>query len=160
MWHEALAGAAGTVVKSLTSQAASSSSSNPAAVAAALASKADTLLQFISQQHRHDSVRRLEEAEGGELSNKVLTAVEAVAAELEPAWQLTQEVAQQRLEHARAAATRSCAYLACANLALEGGPAAGEGKGSLRCGGCKTAWYCGTACSHADWRVGGHRRVC
>ena len=22
------------------------------------------------------------------------------------------------------------------------------------------AWYCGTACSHADWREGGHRRVC
>jgi hypothetical protein len=21
------------------------------------------------------------------------------------------------------------------------------------------AWYCGTACSHADWRAG-HRRVC
>ena len=26
--------------------------------------------------------------------------------------------------------------------------------------GCRTAWYCGTACSHADWREGGHRRMC
>ena len=25
---------------------------------------------------------------------------------------------------------------------------------------CRTAWYCGTACSHADWREGGHRRTC
>ena len=25
---------------------------------------------------------------------------------------------------------------------------------------CRSVWYCGTACSHADWREGGHRRVC
>ena len=25
---------------------------------------------------------------------------------------------------------------------------------------CRAVWYCGTACSHADWREGGHRRVC
>ena len=25
---------------------------------------------------------------------------------------------------------------------------------------CHAVWYCGTACSHADWREGGHRRVC
>ena len=25
---------------------------------------------------------------------------------------------------------------------------------------CRAVWYCGTACSHADWRQGGHRRVC
>ncbi|KAI3433913.1 hypothetical protein D9Q98_003715 [Chlorella vulgaris] len=63
------------------------------------------------------------------------------------------------LELAQAAATRSCAYLRCANLASEGGPAAGQGAGSQRCSKCKVAWYCGTACSHADWRAG-HRRVC
>jgi hypothetical protein len=63
------------------------------------------------------------------------------------------------LELAQAAATRSCAYLRCANLAGEGGPAAGPGTGSQRCSKCKVAWYCGTACSHADWRAG-HRRVC
>ena len=27
------------------------------------------------------------------------------------------------------------------------------------CSGCCAVWYCGTACSHADWRAG-HRRVC
>jgi hypothetical protein len=75
-------------------------------------------------------------------------------------WEATGQAAQQRLESAQAAATRSCAYLAYANLANEGGPAAGEGKGSLRCSSCTMAWYCSTACSHADWRSGGHRRVC
>jgi hypothetical protein len=63
------------------------------------------------------------------------------------------------LELAQAAATRSCAYLRCANLAGEGGPAAGQGTSSLRCSKCKVAWYCGTACSHGDWRAG-HRRMC
>ncbi len=24
---------------------------------------------------------------------------------------------------------------------------------------CRAVWYCGTTCSHADWRAG-HRRVC
>ena len=28
------------------------------------------------------------------------------------------------------------------------------------CSACRAVWYCGTACSHADWRQGGHRRVC
>ncbi|KAI3433866.1 hypothetical protein D9Q98_003669 [Chlorella vulgaris] len=63
------------------------------------------------------------------------------------------------LELAQAAVTRSCAYLRCANLAGEGGPAAGQGTSSLRCSKCKVAWYCGTACSHGDWRAG-HRRMC
>ena len=27
------------------------------------------------------------------------------------------------------------------------------------CSACRAVWYCGTACSHADWRAG-HRRVC
>jgi len=38
-----------------------------------------------------------------------------------------------QLELAQAAATRSCAYLCCANLGGEGGPAAGQGVGSMRC---------------------------
>jgi hypothetical protein len=95
-----------------------------------------------------------------EAVEKALSLATDVAAGAERAWTASEQAAQQRLELARAAATRSCAYLACANLAGEGGPAAGEGKGSLRCSGCKTAWYCGAVCSHADWREGGHRRVC
>ncbi len=27
------------------------------------------------------------------------------------------------------------------------------------CSACRAVWYCGTTCSHADWRAG-HRRVC
>ena len=41
--------------------------------------------------------------------------------------------ANVRLELAQAAATRTCAYLRCANLGGEGGPAAGQGVGSMRC---------------------------
>ncbi len=51
------------------------------------------------------------------------------------------------LELAQAAAARSCAYLRCANLGGEGGPAAGQGAGSLRC-----RW--------AEARVQGNRLIC
>ena len=73
-----------------------------------------------------------------------------------------QEVGAQlelELELARVAATRSCAFLGCANLRASGGPDAGQGVGSLKCAACRAVWYCGTACSHADWRAG-HKRVC
>ena len=40
---------------------------------------------------------------------------------------------ERTLVVARAAAARSCAYLRCANVAGEGGPAAGQGVGSMRC---------------------------
>jgi hypothetical protein len=98
--------------------------------------------------------------EASQEAEKLLTAVGGMATLVEQSLESTGQAALQRLDSARAAATRSCAYLACANLAVEGGPAAGEGKGSLRCSGCKVAWYCSTVCSHADWRAGGHRRVC
>jgi hypothetical protein len=73
--------------------------------------------------------------------------------------QQPQQRLSMQLELQRAAAARSCAYLHCAQVTQEGGAAAGEGVSSQRCGGCRTVWYCGTACSHADWRAG-HRRVC
>ena len=41
--------------------------------------------------------------------------------------------AQALLDGGLAAATRSCAYLRCANLGGEGGPAAGSGAGSAKC---------------------------
>ncbi|PRW59997.1 Zinc finger MYND domain-containing 19 Q7TSV3 [Chlorella sorokiniana] len=74
-------------------------------------------------------------------------------------WRRPEAQAAAALELAQAAAARSCAYLRCANLGGEGGPAAGQGVGSQRCSACRAVWYCGTACSHADWRAG-HRRVC
>ncbi len=50
------------------------------------------------------------------------------------AWWRRPEVQQVAvLEAAQAAAARSCAYLCCANLSGEGGPAAGQGNGSQKC---------------------------
>jgi hypothetical protein len=76
------------------------------------------------------------------------------------AWVLTGRAAESQLARARLAAARSCAYLGCANVAAEGGPAAGQGRGSKKCSGCRAVWYCGEACQLADWREGGHRRMC
>ena len=45
--------------------------------------------------------------------------------------------AYRLLAEAQATAGRSCAYLRCANVAGEGGPAAGQGTGSMR---CRWAW--------------------
>ena len=91
---------------------------------------------------------------------QVLPAAAAAAELLQQHWAEPEQVAAARLELARAAATRSCAYLGCANLGGEGGPDAGQRPGSQRCSACRAVWYCGTACSHADWRQGGHRKVC
>jgi hypothetical protein len=91
---------------------------------------------------------------------EALPLAAALAACLEAACVTSGQAAEHALQHVQAAATRSCAYLACANLAHEGGPAAGKLSGNLRCRGCKVVWYCGPDCSHADWRAGGHRRVC
>ena len=84
----------------------------------------------------------------------------AVAAAVQQFWATPERLAATRLEAAQAAAVRSCAYLRCANLpGFSGGAAAAEGAGSMRCSACRSVWYCGEACSHADWRAG-HRRVC
>ena len=90
---------------------------------------------------------------------RVLRAAAQLADLLLQCWALPAQAAEMRLELAQAAATRSCAYLGCSNLGLKGGPAAGEGAGSLKCAGCRSVWYCGTTVSHADWRAG-HKRVC
>ncbi|EFN53486.1 hypothetical protein CHLNCDRAFT_136779 [Chlorella variabilis] len=91
-----------------------------------------------------------------------LPAAVAAAELLRQHWAAQEEQAEvpARVQVAQAVVTRSCAYLGCANLGAQGGPAAGEGVGSLRCSGCRVAWYCGTACSHADWQRGGHKHVC
>ncbi|KAL4447721.1 hypothetical protein ABPG75_004940 [Micractinium tetrahymenae] len=98
----------------------------------------------------------------GRLQHDSLPYALAVADQLQKCWEEQQagRQAAAQLELAQAAATRSCAYLRCANLGAEGGPGAGQQPGSKRCGGCRAVWYCGTACQHADWREGGHRRMC
>ena len=60
-------------------------------------------------------------------------AAKGLAAALLEWWRRPAAQQVAALELAQAAAYRSCAYLRCANLGGEGGPAAGEGLGSLRC---------------------------
>ena len=88
-----------------------------------------------------------------------LPAAAPLAAALEAHLGQREQLAATRLESARVSATRSCGFLACASLRAAGGPDAGQGEGSLKCAACRAVYFCGTACSHADWRAG-HRRVC
>ena len=55
-------------------------------------------------------------------------------------WQRPEQQEADALELAQAAAARSCAYLCCSQLSRGGGPAAGEGEDSQRCGGCRAVW--------------------
>lgn len=59
-----------------------------------------------------------------------------LAVALEKLW----ERPEQQLYVARAAAARSCAYLHCANLGAEGGPAAGAGGKKCRWGAGGQVW--------------------
>ncbi len=67
------------------------------------------------------------------LQDLVLPLCHELAVALQAWWQLHEQQAELQLAAAQAAARRSCAYLGCANLGGEGGPAAGEGVGSMRC---------------------------
>ena len=67
------------------------------------------------------------------LQQQVLPAARQLGAALLEWWALPEQAGPLKLEAAQAAAARSCAYLHCANLAAEGGPAAGQGVGSMRC---------------------------
>lgn len=122
-----------------------------------------------------DSIRgvaeQLREAQlslrGGALPDTMLQVLQPLVPQLEEVAEAMcefrrpagQEAAEQ-LALARVAAARSCAHLACSNVDAEGGPAAGEGRGCKKCGGCRAVSYCSEACQHTDWRQGGHRRVC
>ena len=80
----------------------------------------------------------------------LLEPTQQVAAELLSSNQQQQhDPAERQLALAQAAATRSCAYLRCANLGGEGGPAAGEGAGSMRC-----RWAVGWASSELSCCLG------
>jgi hypothetical protein len=97
--------------------------------------------------------------EAAQLCERLVQPALALAELAQQAWQATGLAEAARLEVAQAAATRSCAYLACANLGAEGATEAGEGGGSKKCSGCRVAWYCSEACQYADWKVG-HKRMC
>ena len=168
----------------------------------------DSLAAQLNQEARSLMQRRLELLDGLAADARAANRTPHLRQLLQPAAELAALMQQclalpaveeeRRLAVARAAAARSCAYLRCADVAGEGGPAAGQGIGSMRCrwageriaikafcirvrlshpaacalpstlclhhtpppcSACRAVWYCGTACSHADWRAG-HRRVC
>lgn len=66
-------------------------------------------------------------------TDRVMPAALQLAAALLAWWRRPEQQAEAALEVAQAAAARSCAYLRCSNLVAEGGPAAGQGEGSMRC---------------------------
>ena len=67
------------------------------------------------------------------IAQQLLPAATPLATALLDWWRQPEQEAGMRLQLARAAAARSCAYLRCANLGAADGPAAGEGVGSMRC---------------------------
>ncbi|KAL4420431.1 hypothetical protein ABPG75_010087 [Micractinium tetrahymenae] len=96
------------------------------------------------------------------LQDQLLPAALDAAAALQRYWARPEQVSAVRVVMAHGAAARSCANLRCPNVGLEGGPAAGQGRGCKRCGGCRAVFYCSVACSKADWRSagGGHKWTC
>ena len=87
-----------------------------------------------------------------EVTELMAAALAAPAAEEgDPAAQL-----QLAVDVAEALATRPCARPCCTTVLL----GAGEGGAPLgtRCGGCRVARYCGTACQSADWPA--HKAAC
>ncbi|KAI3427086.1 hypothetical protein D9Q98_007025 [Chlorella vulgaris] len=94
------------------------------------------------------------------LRKEAQPAAGRIAAALLMLWTQPDQRKEAALELAHASAARSCAYLSCSNVCGGDGPAAGQGVGSKRCSQCHTAYYCGPACAHADWRQGRHGRVC
>lgn len=91
---------------------------------------------------------------------RLLPVAKRLAAALQAYWQQPRQQEAAALELAKVAATRGCAHLRCANLGAQGGPDCGQVAGSKRCGGCRVVRYCCTDCQTADWRGGGHRKVC
>ena len=82
-----------------------------------------------------------------QVASQLLPHAADLAALMQQYYALPAVEAETQLALAQAAARRSCAYLRCANLGGEGGPAAGQGAGSMRCrsvgGGSWGAVECG-----------------
>ena len=74
------------------------------------------------------------------LESRYLPPATRLAAALLQHWRRPEQQQEDALALAQAAAARSCAYLRCANVGGEGGPAAGEGAGSARCSACRSVW--------------------
>ena len=78
-------------------------------------------------------LRFLQAGEQLERLQALLPHTVCLAACLAAYWQQPEQQTAQQVLLAQAAATRSCAYLRCSNVGAEGGPAAGQGLGSMRC---------------------------
>ena len=72
-------------------------------------------------------------AQHASLLRPLLQRTAELAALMQQYYALPALAAERQLAVAQASAGRSCAYLRCANLGGEGGPAAGQGVGSKRC---------------------------
>lgn len=146
------------------------SSSSGAAAAAAAAAAAEQaaacelagLLSTAQQSLAAQLVAVLaaEHAELADALQALLPAASHAAQLLWRFWAQPETMAAANLQRATAATVRSCAHLRCPNLAFAGGPAAGKGQGSKRCSACRTAWYCSTGCSRADWKAARHKCAC
>ncbi|KAJ7172977.1 hypothetical protein C8R43DRAFT_978099 [Mycena crocata] len=74
------------------------------------------------------------------------------------AWSSFVEVANERMEVMKQyetgelAAHRACDNLECDAILLE--------EALQRCAACRNAFYCSKACQTADWKAGGHRKLC
>jgi hypothetical protein len=100
-----------------------------------------------------------QEEAGAGFGQQAWEAAARLAAALAKYWEEPAQLAIDRMQYAQVSGTRSCAFLHCGNLRASGGPAAGQGAGFKKCGGCRVQYYCCTQCSHQDWRVG-HKRMC
>ncbi len=70
------------------------------------------------------------------------------------------EVEKARRGLLAAADSGSCFTAAAAALLLPPLPADKRCSLFPRCSRCRIAEYCGTTCSHADWKAGGHKKMC
>jgi hypothetical protein len=148
--EQAAAGAIAGLAQADSSQAAADQQQQ-------LAHRLQAALDGLSQEHT--TVRRSLEAVVGSnsaqravLLRQLLQPAADLGAALLAYYELPDQRAAERLELARIAATRRCAYLRCANMEADSARI-------KKCSACKAVRYCSTACSHADWRAG-HKRVC
>jgi len=96
-------------------------------MAAAVADAAAELRQALGDSDAEGWQHMLQKADAW------LPPARRLAAALLAWWRRPNAQQADTLKLAQVAATRSCAYLRCANLGGEGGPAAGQGAGSLLC---------------------------
>ncbi len=113
----------------------------PEASSAAAVAEAAAALELAMQGVNTASVAQFLHA-----ATSWLPPARRLAAALLAWWRRPEAQPAAALELAQAAAARSCAYLRCANLGGEGGPAAGQGAGSQRC-----RWAAGWGVVWVDW---------